>query len=176
MCRLWANWIQTIFFQRFLTFLQNPYNFYQNSRNQHFFSDLQPLFFRSIFSILAYSTGNTPPPTGRSRSGPPPKTQPHPKMGFFMPTGPAVASGWACPISNKFQNLCQQFSEVLTTIFRFNSEVLTTFFRSLNNKFQKSSQQFLEVISTNFRSPNKKIQQSEQHISELIWSRDTWTN
>ena len=63
----------------------------------------QATFFRSIHSILAYSTVHTPPPTGRSRSDPPPNPQPHPKMGFFYARRLGTASGWACPNSNKFQ-------------------------------------------------------------------------
>ncbi len=80
----------------------------------------QATFFRSIYSILAYSTGNTPPPTGRSRSDPPPNPQPHPKMVFFYARRPGGGLGMGLPKQ-------QQISDVVTTIFR-----------AINNKFQKS--------------------------------------
>ncbi len=96
------------FFQGFRTFsdlaplfseLDKPAIFFQNSSN----------FFRAIFRVMACSTVHKPPPTNRSWSDPPPNPQSHagptgsPKMGFFMPAGPAVALGWASRNSNKFQ-------------------------------------------------------------------------
>jgi hypothetical protein len=80
----------------------------------------QATFFRSIYSDLAYSTVHTPPPTGRSRSDPPPNPQPHPKMGFFYAR--RLGGGLRMGLPKQ-----QQISEVITTIFR-----------AINNKFQKS--------------------------------------
>ena len=107
-----------------------------SSELAQFFSELEKpaLFFRSpatifrsIHSILAYSTGNTPPPTGRSRSDPPPNPQPHPKMGFFYARRPGRGLRMGLPNQQQISEPQQQFSELLTTNFR-----------SLNNNFQKS--------------------------------------
>ncbi len=97
-----------LFFRYFALFFRTRPIFFR-TRKTSTFSRSPATIFRSIHSILAYSTGKTPPPTGRSRSDPPPNPQPHPKMGFFMPAGPAVASGWACRNSKKIQNLNNNF-------------------------------------------------------------------
>ena len=155
--------LQTIFcFLGFRTFFQISYPFFQNSTNQHIFSEHQPLFSDPSFDfwpILRYVH-----PLRQVGSIPKSSTPP-PEIGFFMPgrapgwvpDRPATTATIFRTHNNNFQNPYQQFSELLATIFRTHI-----------NNFQNSYQQFSEVLSTIFRSLINNFQNSYQQISDHV--------
>ncbi len=115
-------------FQRFRTFFQNSHNVFQNSKNQHFFQNSSN-FFQNCLSSSSLFYGTFTPSDRSLPVGSTPKSPIPPQNGVFVCT---QARRWP----------------------RDGPAETATNYRSHNNIFQKSYQQFSEVVTTIFRSLN----------------------